>query len=55
MLTQLRRLYLLDAVLRDLGWFAANQLISPDGAKMVSFFILLFIFLFIYQSRYDTM
>ena len=35
MLKQIRRLFLLDAVLRDLGWFASNQLISPEGAKMV--------------------
>ncbi|CAK8675100.1 uncharacterized protein LOC143469404 [Clavelina lepadiformis] len=35
-LCELRRLYLLDAVLADLGWFAANQLITPESAKHVN-------------------
>jgi len=34
-LIQLRRLYLLDAVLADLGWFAANEFITPASAKLV--------------------
>jgi len=33
MLSELRRLYLLDCVQRDLGWFAARELISPKGAR----------------------
>jgi acyl-CoA oxidase len=36
MLKELRRLYLLDAVLKDLGWFASNSLISPQTAKQVN-------------------
>lgn len=32
-LTQLRRLYLLDAVQRDLGWFLANQLMSTSCGR----------------------
>ena len=35
-LTQLRRLYLLDAVQRDLGWFLANQLMSTSCGRDVS-------------------
>ena len=31
------RLYLLDCVQRDLGWFAARELISPKGAREVCF------------------
>merc|ERR1712142_1235551 len=36
MLKELRRLYLLDCVLKDLGWFAANSMISPQTAKQVN-------------------
>jgi len=36
MLRQLRRLYLLDAVQRDLGWFAARELISPAAARQLN-------------------
>lgn len=36
MLRELRRLYLLDAVQRDLGWFTSQQLMSPDCAKQLN-------------------
>lgn len=35
-LKELRRLYLLDCVLKDLGWFAANSMITPQTAKQVN-------------------
>nr|CAB3219773.1 acyl-coenzyme A oxidase 3, peroxisomal [Phallusia mammillata] len=35
-LKELRRLYLLDAVLGDLGWFAANEMMTPATAKLVN-------------------
>uniref|UniRef100_H2ZII3 Acyl-CoA oxidase C-alpha1 domain-containing protein n=1 Tax=Ciona savignyi TaxID=51511 RepID=H2ZII3_CIOSA len=37
MITELRRLFLLDAVQRDLGWFTANELISTSAAKQVCY------------------
>uniref|UniRef100_H2ZII0 Acyl-CoA oxidase C-terminal domain-containing protein n=1 Tax=Ciona savignyi TaxID=51511 RepID=H2ZII0_CIOSA len=36
MITELRRLFLLDAVQRDLGWFTANELISTSAAKQLN-------------------
>ncbi|XP_078489499.1 uncharacterized protein LOC100181361 [Ciona intestinalis] len=36
MIREIRRLYLLDAVQRDLGWFTAHELISPQTAKQVN-------------------
>jgi len=33
MIKELRRLYLLDAVQRDLGWFTSHELMSPGTAK----------------------
>jgi len=35
-LKELRRLYLLDVVQNDLGWFASQELISPQGARLIN-------------------